>query len=429
MKLSEPLHEISIDNAENPFCTGFLFVLDIKSALPCMIPRQGGKDMEKNVLTKPMLGLFIVMNFVLNMSASLFNGILDQVALEMNVPVTVTGQLTSMYAYGAGIGVPLFLILAGKFKRENLLKCMLGLNMIITLIMCFTYQFEMMLVTRFLMGFAGTCYGVLASATVAVKSPKDQIGKYLSLLIAGSAVAMIIGIPAIRLLSGFMGWRQISMGLVIIMGVALAGFCLGLKAEGNSEQQMKIRNELEFLKSDEVLMVLCISLITFMGYGMQVYLAPYLSELFPSMAGRISLILMIIGIASFLGNMAGGTVCDRIGYRKALTLGTGIQAVTALAILFTQFNAVLNVALIVLWMGNAWFVGLQLNTGINVAVQSRSRFVISLNSSAIQLGSAMGAGIVAAVINLFGMGIIPVTSCITSIICCMIAAFVKTKKK
>lgn len=429
MKLSEPLHEISIDNAENPFCTGFLFVLDIKSALPCMIPRQGGKDMEKNVLTKPMLGLFIVMNFVLNMSASLFNGILDQVALEMNVPVTVTGQLTSMYAYGAGIGVPLFLILAGKFKRENLLKCMLGLNMIITLIMCFTYQFEMMLVTRFLMGFAGTCYGVLASATVAVKSPKDQIGKYLSLLIAGSAVAMIIGIPAIRLLSGFMGWRQISMGLVIIMGVALAGFCLGLKAEGNSEQQMKIRNELEFLKSAEVLMVLCISLITFMGYGMQVYLAPYLSELFPSMAGRISLILMIIGIASFLGNMAGGTVCDRIGYRKALTLGTGIQAVTALAILFTQFNAVLNVALIVLWMGNAWFVGLQLNTGINVAVQSRSRFVISLNSSAIQLGSAMGAGIAAAVINLFGMGIIPVTSCITSIICCMIAAFVKTKKK
>lgn len=327
MKLSEPLHEISIDNAENPFCTGFLFALDIKSALPCMILRQGGKDMEKNVLTKPMLGLFIIMNFVLNMSASLFNGILDQVALEMNVPVTVTGQLTSMYAYGAGIGVPLFLILAGKFRRENLLKCTLGLNMIITLIMCFTYQFEMMLVTRFLMGFAGTCYGVLASATVAVKSPKDQIGKYLSLLIAGSAVAMIIG------------------------------------------------------------------------------------------------------IASFLGNMAGGTVCDRIGYRKALTLGTGIQAVTALAILFTQFNAVLNVALIVLWMGNAWFVGLQLNTGINVAVQSRSRFVISLNSSAIQLGSAMGAGIAAAVINLFGMGIIPVTSCITSIICCMIAAFVKTKKK
>lgn len=429
MKLSEPLHEISIDNAENPFCTGFLFVLDIKSALPCMIPRQGGKDMEKNVLTKPMLGLFIVMNFVLNMSASLFNGILDQVALEMNVPVTVTGQLTSVYAYGAGIGVPLFLIMAGKFRRENLLKCTLGLNMIITLIMCFTYQFEMMLVTRFLMGFAGTCYGVLASATVAVKSPKDQIGKYLSLLIAGSAVAMIIGIPAIRLLSGFMGWRQISMGLVIIMGVALAGFCLGLKAEGNSEQQMKIRNELEFLKSAEVLMVLCISLITFMGYGMQVYLAPYLSELFPSMAGRISLILMIIGIASFLGNMAGGTVCDRIGYRKALILGTGIQAVTALAILFTQFNVVLNVALIVLWMGNAWFVGLQLNTGINVAVQSRSRFVISLNSSAIQLGSAMGAGIAAAVINLFGMGIIPVTSCITSIICCMIAAFVKTKKK
>lgn len=58
---------------------------------------------KKEKLTKTMLGMFIVMNFILNMSASLFNGILDQVAVEMNVPVTVTGQLSSMYQFGAGI--------------------------------------------------------------------------------------------------------------------------------------------------------------------------------------------------------------------------------------------------------------------------------------------------------------------------------------
>ena len=44
---------------------------------------------KKEMFTKTMLGMFIVMNFILNMSASLFNGILDQVAVEMNVPVTV----------------------------------------------------------------------------------------------------------------------------------------------------------------------------------------------------------------------------------------------------------------------------------------------------------------------------------------------------
>ena len=163
---------------------------------------------KKEMLTKTMLGMFIVMNFILNMSASLFNGILDQVAVEMNVPVTVTGQLSSMYQFGAGIGVPLFLIFAGRFKRENLLKAMLAV--------------------RFLIGVAGTCCSVLATATVSAKAPAGEIGKYLSLLIGGSAVANIIGVPSIRMLSSFMGWRQIMMGLVALMILVLMYFIVNV---------------------------------------------------------------------------------------------------------------------------------------------------------------------------------------------------------
>lgn len=46
------------------------------------------------------------MNFVLAMSAFLFNGILDQVAKQMQIPLAETGFLNSAYAYGAGFGVP-----------------------------------------------------------------------------------------------------------------------------------------------------------------------------------------------------------------------------------------------------------------------------------------------------------------------------------
>ena len=377
---------------------------------------------KKETLTKTMLGMFIIMNFILNMSASLFNGILDQVAVEMNVPVTVTGQLSSMYQFGAGIGVPLFLMIAGRFKRETLLKAMLGLNAVISLVMCLAHQFDVMLVVRFLMGFAGTCYGVLATATVSARAPSGEIGKYLSLLIGGSAVANIIGVPSIRMLSSFMGWRQIMMALVVLMAVILMYFIASLKAEESRGVQLKLKQELAFLKGREVLMVLLCSLTVFLGYGMQVYLTPYISQLFPSFTGMIGMILVFTGIASFLGNMLGGTVCDRIGYRKALMLGTGLQAVTALALLLTQFSGFMNVILIILWMGNAWFVGLQLNTGINVAVQNKSRFIISLNSSGIQLGSAIGAAIASFVIKNFDMGMIPATSMVTSILCCVITA-------
>lgn len=52
--------------------------------------------------------VFIIMNFVLSMSSELFNGILDKIAIDLNLPLSQTGYLTSFYAYGAGIGVPIF---------------------------------------------------------------------------------------------------------------------------------------------------------------------------------------------------------------------------------------------------------------------------------------------------------------------------------
>ena len=66
--------------------------------------------------------VFIIMNFTLSMSSTLFNGILDKIAVELSIPLSKTGYLSSFYAYGAGIGVPIFLIVFRKYNRSILLK-------------------------------------------------------------------------------------------------------------------------------------------------------------------------------------------------------------------------------------------------------------------------------------------------------------------
>lgn len=37
----------------------------------------------------------------------------------------------------------------------------------------------------------------------------------------------------------------------------------------------------------------------------------------------MSLILLVLGIASFIGNLIGGHVSDRIGYSKSMLVGAG----------------------------------------------------------------------------------------------------------
>ena len=47
-----------------------------------------------------VLSMFTMMHFVLAMTAGVFNGILDQIALSMDVSIAESGMLNTMYAYG-----------------------------------------------------------------------------------------------------------------------------------------------------------------------------------------------------------------------------------------------------------------------------------------------------------------------------------------
>ncbi len=72
--------------------------------------------------------------------------------------------------------------------------------------------------------------------------------------------------------------------------------------------------------------------------------------------------------------------------------------------------------MICLWMINGWFIGLQINTAITIVTQNKSSLMISLNSSGIQLGQALGTSIAAMIITKANISFIVLLSTVTSII-------------
>lgn len=379
-------------------------------------------------LTVSLLFFFILMNFVTNMSASVFNGILDQIAVEMNVAVERTGLLSSMVSLGGAIGVPIFLVVFNQYERTKLLKITLVLNIILTIVLTQLYNFDALVILRFFMGLTSNCYAVLSTSTVAMLSPKDKLGKYMAILIMGSALSMVVGVPLTRVVSGFFSWRQIFLVLVGMMLASLVYFIFNLH-EGGESEQLNLRQELSYLKQRPVqIMILC-TMITFMGYGFQTYLTPYMMDLFPSVEVYMSLILVFAGISNFIGNAIGGVVCDKIGYYKSFILDSLLQMITAILILLTQNSFVPHLALTFLWLANAWFIGLQINTGINVVTNSKSRFMVSLNSSGQQLGSAIGTQITAIIISTLGLHYAILTSIVMSAIVTLILFFNRNNKQ
>ena len=366
-------------------------------------------------LTSFMMLVFIVMNFANSMSGAVFGGILDQMAQQLSISEAETGMLTSVYAYGAGIGVPVFLIVFRRFDRTFLLKCMLAATIVATAVMLHAESYSMLLITRFIMGLTGSCYGVLATSTIASLSDDKKIGGALARLIAGAALALVVGIPLTRALSDVLNWKDIFRILLGLMAASFVYFMVVLRKDPKPAAPVSIKSEFRFFRNREVLLSLASSMITFIGYGaFYVYITPYLLDRIPAFEPYMSVILAVIGCCAFAGNLIGGKLCNRIGYRKALSIGSLLQTAIAGLVLLTGNAGWINLIPVLLWIAMGWMIGLQINTGINVATKRKSSFMVSLNGSGIQVGQAVGAGIAAQIMSGSGIRYIIIVSIITS---------------
>lgn len=360
-------------------------------------------EKRKEKLGFVMMFVFIVMNFVMSMSGTLFNGILDRIAITMQIDVAMTGYLTSLYAYGA-IGAPLLLLVFRKWSRSLMLNGTLLCNMLFGVLSIVVTSFPLLLFARFMLGLFGTAYGVLATTSIAALSPPERVGKNLSLLIAGGAASLMVGVPLCRILIHAYSWQSIYLFLILLMAGGFLYFAFCLPEIGQEKEALHLHQELQMVKVHDVWMVLLCSLITFIGYGaFYTYLTPYIVAFFPALEPAMSLILVMIGACSFLGNLLGGVACDRMGYRQALWVSSLLQIVISIVIFLTTAHLYLNLFFIFLWMFNGWFIGLQLNTGINIVTNRQSNLLVSINGSVIQFAQALGASLASMIIS--GVGI------------------------
>ncbi len=374
--------------------------------------------------TNITLVVFTLMSFVLAMTAFVFNGILDKVALSLDMSVANTGLLITMYSYGAAFGVPLSLIVFRKIERTKILKLMLLVTIIMSLALVVAQTFAQLLVIRLIMGISANSYGVMAIATVLALATPERQGRALAYYIMGSSLALVIGIPLTRILTAMFDWRVIFWILNIIMVLSLVHFQRNLPQSDHGATRLNLANEIQYFKNRNIMMIILSSLMMFIGYGaFYTYVTPYLLLLFPSLENTMSIILVFLGLASFTGNLLGGQVGDRIGYGKTLLIGMSLQAVAMVLLLVFQNLALPSVVILIFWLLSAWFAGLQLNSGIAQLTKNRSSFMLSINSTAIQLGGAIGSSLSAALIPLVGIRYLAVIALLASVTVVVIQLF------
>ncbi|NYV75211.1 Cmx/CmrA family chloramphenicol efflux MFS transporter, partial [Streptomyces sp. UH6] len=270
------------------------------------------------------LYLLAVAVFAMGTSEFMLAGLLPDIASDLGVTVGSAGALTSAYAIGMAVGAPLTAAIARHWpRRSSLLGFVLAFAAAHALGAA-TTSFPVLLATRVVAALANAGFLAVALTAAAASVPPDRKGRALAVLLSGTTMATIAGVPGGSLLGTLLGWRATFWAVAALCLPAALGVLKGIPAgrvrEGTADGPA-LRAELAQLTRPRLALVMLLgALVNAATFASFTFLAPVVTG--PAGMGElwIAVALMLFGAGSFVGVTVAGRLSDR---RPALVLAVG----------------------------------------------------------------------------------------------------------
>lgn len=283
------------------------------------------------------LGSLLVLavgTFLLGMAEFVIEGILPDLARDLNISIPMAGHAISIYALGVCVGAT-FLIVLHKLRPKHILLGLVSLVFIGALLSVTAQSYMWLLAARFISGLPhGAYYGVgtIVAYRLADESHKTRA---VAIMCAGMTFANLLGNPVATLLSGALSWRLafavIAVGSLIDL-LLVARFVPNLDPLPGSGYKGQFR----FLRHLDPWLII---LATMFGNGgilaWYSYISPALVDEGGLSASLLPLYMAVAGLGMVIGNLLSGWMSDK--YKAGLTAMV-LQGVAGLALLTVFFT-------------------------------------------------------------------------------------------
>ncbi len=263
--------------------------------------------------------------FVMGTSEFMLAGLLPAIATELAVPIGTAGLLTSAFAAGMVIGAPVMAAFARRWPPRVALIVCLAVFAGCHVIGAMTSAFPLLLITRVLSAFSNAGFLALALSIITTLVPADQKGRALSVLLSGTTIATVAGVPAGALLGTALGWRTTFWAITILCVPAIFGVARGTtntaRQAVTDASSPRLRAELSQLAKPGLVVAMGLgALINGGTFAALTFLAPVVTGAAALTEEWVSVALVLYGIGSFFGVTVAGQLSDR---RPAAVLAVG----------------------------------------------------------------------------------------------------------
>lgn len=239
--------------------------------------------------------------------------------------------------------------LVGRLDRKILLLSLTALMGFSGLVVALAGNYPTYLLGRALIGVVIGGFWSMSAAVAMRLVPEDEVPKALAIFNGGNALATVIAAPLGSYLGGVMGWRGAFFCLVPIALLAFAWQWMSLPALPANDNSRAATSAPGLLRRPSVALGMLAVGLFFMGqFSLFTYVRPFLETVTGLGVTNLSLTLLALGLAGFIGTLLIGGLIRR-GLYTTLTGIPLLMAVLGVALVVWGSSAPLVLGLLSLW--------------------------------------------------------------------------------
>lgn len=337
----------------------------------------------------PVIGLAFS-TFIFNTSEFIPIGLLSDIAADFSITESNAGMLITVYAWVVALAsLPLMLTFA-KTENKRLMLGITALFIVSQVLSGISKDFYMLMISRIGVACAHAIFWSIVTPYAVRIAPEGKKSAALSIIVCGSSIAMIVGMPIGRTIGLLMGWRA----TFLVIGAAAAViflFLAFLLPKAPSDSSISLRKLPALIKSPALLSIYLITVIAITGhFTAYSYIEPFLAQTAGLSETWITLTLTIFGFVGLVGSFLFAKCYD--AHRKLfIVFAVCGLCVSMLMLQVMSFSLVSVILLCVFWGTAINFYNLAFQSEIIRNAPQGSAVAMSIYSGIYNMGIGSGA--------------------------------------
>ncbi len=318
-------------------------------------------------------------------------GILQDIAKDQQIEITEAAHFIALYALGVVVGAPILTIFTGKIAPKKVLIILMLLFVVFNGLFAIAPEYNTLAIARFMSGLPHGAFFGVGSVVAAQLAAKGKEAQAIAFMFTGMTIANLAGVPLGTYIGHHYSWR-ITYGIIAALGlITILSIYFWLPAM-NSKMNGNLKQQLSYFKNLKAWVIIAVISIGTGGlFSWITYISPMVTKVGGLQENKVPLIMILVGLGMFFGNIIGGKLADTISPTKATISCFIAMAFTLVVVYFTAHITQLTYIIAFITGLVAFTIGSPLQMMLITSAKGSENIAAAAGQASFNVGNTLGA--------------------------------------